>query len=87
MRLRVPATGKRTFCIWRFEVVPLHQTVPWSLSSSFLALGFVSYDNPASAQLAIQKMNGCKLDYKRLKVELKKPREMRPPGQAPPPHL
>jgi len=33
--------------------------------------GFVGYDNPASAQCAIQSMNGMQIDGKRLKVELK----------------
>jgi len=34
--------------------------------------GFVSYDNPMSAQSAISAMNGMQIDGKRLKVELKK---------------
>ena len=34
--------------------------------------GFVSYDNPVSAQSAISAMNGMQIDGKRLKVELKK---------------
>lgn len=33
--------------------------------------GFVSYDNPLSAQTAVQAMNGMQVDGKRLKVELK----------------
>lgn len=36
--------------------------------------GFVSYDNPHSAQTAIQAMNGYQLGHKRLKVELKRSR-------------
>jgi len=36
--------------------------------------GFVSYDNPASAQQAISSMDGFSVGSKRLKVELKKPR-------------
>ncbi|CAF1163170.1 unnamed protein product [Adineta steineri] len=36
--------------------------------------GFVSYDNPASAQAAINQMNGCQIGMKRLKVQLKKHR-------------
>ncbi len=35
-------------------------------------LGFVSYDNPASAQAAINQMNGYQIGMKRLKVQLKK---------------
>ncbi|GBM84544.1 CUGBP Elav-like family member 5 [Araneus ventricosus] len=37
--------------------------------------GFVSYDNPQSAQAAIQAMNGFQVGTKRLKVQLKRPRE------------
>lgn len=37
--------------------------------------GFVSYDNPASAQSAITAMNGFKIGAKRLKVQLKKPKD------------
>jgi CUG-BP- and ETR3-like factor len=33
--------------------------------------GFVSYDNPESARLAIEKMNGFNIRGKKLKVELK----------------
>jgi len=36
--------------------------------------GFVSYDNPSSAQQAISNMDGFSVGPKRLKVELKKPR-------------
>ncbi|XP_055941331.1 CUGBP Elav-like family member 3 isoform X7 [Argiope bruennichi] len=37
--------------------------------------GFVSYDNPQSAHAAIQAMNGFQVGTKRLKVQLKRPRE------------
>lgn len=37
-------------------------------------LGFVSYDNPVSAQAAIQAMNGFQIGMKRLKVQLKRPK-------------
>ncbi|XP_071134457.1 CUGBP Elav-like family member 2 isoform X11 [Mytilus edulis] len=36
--------------------------------------GFVSYDNPVSAQAAIQAMNGFQIGMKRLKVQLKRPK-------------
>jgi RNA recognition motif-containing protein len=36
--------------------------------------GFVSYDNPASAEAAIQAMNGFQIGDKRLRVSLKKPK-------------
>ncbi|XP_041086073.1 CUGBP Elav-like family member 5 isoform X4 [Polyodon spathula] len=37
--------------------------------------GFVSFDNPASAQAAIQTMNGFQIGMKRLKVQLKRPKD------------
>ncbi|XP_060038004.1 CUGBP Elav-like family member 5 isoform X4 [Erinaceus europaeus] len=37
--------------------------------------GFVSFDNPASAQSAIQAMNGFQVGMKRLKVQLKRPKD------------
>lgn len=40
-----------------------------------VCLGFVSYDNPASAMTAIQAMNGFQIGMKRLKVQLKRPRD------------
>ncbi|XP_029649064.1 CUGBP Elav-like family member 1-A isoform X15 [Octopus sinensis] len=36
--------------------------------------GFVSFDNPLSAQAAIQAMNGFQIGMKRLKVQLKRPK-------------
>lgn len=42
---------------------------------NIVRLGFVSYDNSASAMTAIQAMNGFQIGMKRLKVQLKKPRE------------
>ena len=41
--------------------------------------GFVSYDNPNSAQTAIAAMNGFQVGTKKLKVQLKRPRELRKP--------
>ena len=38
-------------------------------------VGFVSFDNPNSAQAAIQAMNGFQIGMKRLKVQLKRPKE------------
>lgn len=37
--------------------------------------GFVSMDNPSSAQAAIQAMNGFQIGMKRLKVQLKRPKD------------
>ena len=41
--------------------------------------GFVSFDNPASAQQAIQAMNGFQIGMKRLKVQLKRPKDANRP--------
>jgi RNA recognition motif-containing protein len=41
--------------------------------------GFVSYDNPVSAQAAIQAMNGFQIGTKRLKVQLKRSKEASKP--------
>ena len=38
--------------------------------------GFVSFDNPSSAQAAIAAMNGFQIGMKRLKVQLKKPKDI-----------
>jgi CUG-BP- and ETR3-like factor len=37
--------------------------------------GFVSFDNPASAHETIQAMNGFQIGMKRLKVQLKRPKD------------
>lgn len=42
--------------------------------------GFVSFDNPLSAQRAIETMNGYQIGSKRLKVTLKKPKGARDSG-------
>jgi len=41
--------------------------------------GFVSFDNPGSAQAAITAMNGFQIGIKRLKVQLKKPKDTSKP--------
>ncbi|XP_028911898.1 CUGBP Elav-like family member 3 isoform X3 [Ornithorhynchus anatinus] len=41
--------------------------------------GFVSFDNPGSAQAAIQAMNGFQIGTKRLKVQLKRPKDANRP--------
>jgi RNA recognition motif-containing protein len=45
------------------------------LKEAFSVSGFVSFDNPTSAQAAIQAMNGFQIGMKRLKVQLKRPKE------------
>ncbi|XP_045383258.1 CUGBP Elav-like family member 4 isoform X27 [Eulemur rufifrons] len=49
------------------------------LMQMFLPFGFVSFDNPASAQTAIQAMNGFQIGMKRLKVQLKRPKDANRP--------
>ncbi|KAJ3602301.1 hypothetical protein NHX12_030060 [Muraenolepis orangiensis] len=46
---------------------------------SSLSEGFVSFDNPGSAQGAIQSMNGFQIGMKRLKVQLKRPKDANRP--------
>ncbi|XP_062897719.1 CUGBP Elav-like family member 3 [Mobula hypostoma] len=41
--------------------------------------GFVSFDHPASAQTSIQAMNGFQIGMKRLKVQLKRPKDANRP--------
>lgn len=47
--------------------------------SAPVSAGFVSFDNPASAQTAIQAMNGFQIGMKRLKVQLKRPKDANRP--------
>ena len=49
---------------------------PTVLSKCF---GFVSYDNPVSAQAAISSMHGYNIGSKRLKVQLKRPKDQTKP--------
>lgn len=44
-----------------------------------MKIGFVSFDNPTSAQAAIQAMNGFQIGMKRLKVQLKRPKDANRP--------
>ena len=46
---------------------------------SCVCSGFVSYDNGASAAAAIQAMNGFQIGMKRLKVQLKRPKDASKP--------
>ena len=55
-------------CLIKLQVVDL-------ILSDFYVTGFVSFDNPHSAQAAIQAMNGFQIGMKRLKVQLKRPKE------------
>lgn len=53
----------------RVPIVPMSPLFP----------GFVSFDNPASAQAAIHAMNGFQIGMKRLKVQLKRPKDANRP--------
>ena len=61
--------------------LPLSFLPPFPLPLSFLppSPGFVSFDNPSSAQTAIQAMNGFQIGMKRLKVQLKRPKDANRP--------
>ena len=49
------------------------------LTCDITILGFVSYDSPGSASMAIQAMNGFQIGDKRLKVQLKRPKDANRP--------
>ncbi|NXI79621.1 CELF3 protein, partial [Rhipidura dahli] len=54
--------------------------VPSPVTQSSAIWGcFVSFDNPTSAQAAIQAMNGFQIGMKRLKVQLKRPKDANRP--------
>ncbi|XP_064424585.1 CUGBP Elav-like family member 5a isoform X14 [Latimeria chalumnae] len=57
-------------------VTPLGQTIaPPAPVIQQQREGFVSFDNPTSAQAGIQAMNGFQIGMKRLKVQLKRPKD------------
>ncbi|XP_076133133.1 CUGBP Elav-like family member 5a isoform X18 [Alosa pseudoharengus] len=59
-------------------LTPIGQTLPQApqvIQQQQQREGFVSFDNPASAQAAIQAMNGFQIGMKRLKVQLKRPKD------------
>ena len=66
----VDKTTNRSKCFGNFRTFCPRSIA--SLSLSVCRSGFVSYDNPASAQAAINQMNGYQIGMKRLKVQLKK---------------
>ncbi|XP_060824497.1 CUGBP Elav-like family member 4 isoform X13 [Bombus pascuorum] len=53
----------------------LQHAAAYSGMQPYPGVGFVSFDNPASAQTAIQAMNGFQIGMKRLKVQLKRPKD------------
>ncbi|XP_015266779.1 PREDICTED: CUGBP Elav-like family member 5 isoform X2 [Gekko japonicus] len=58
-------------------ITPVAQAIPQPLPilQHQQREGFVSFDNPSSAQTAIQAMNGFQIGMKRLKVQLKRPKD------------
>jgi RNA recognition motif-containing protein len=60
-------------------MISWHQCIQKFTINNFYAQGFVSYDNPNSAQAAIQSMNGFQIGMKRLKVQLKRPKDANKP--------
>ncbi|XP_078115374.1 CUGBP Elav-like family member 5a isoform X18 [Sander vitreus] len=76
-------TGGRQLCLLRpiypaTTLTPIGQTLPQPpqvIQQQQQREGFVSFDNPASAQAAIQAMNGFQIGMKRLKVQLKRPKD------------
>ncbi|OQR72231.1 CUG-BP- and ETR-3 factor 5 [Tropilaelaps mercedesae] len=65
--------------VWSYEDDAgelLQQTSVYSMATNqSKCFGFVSFDNPTSAQSAIQAMNGFQIGMKRLKVQLKRPKD------------
>lgn len=60
-------------CFGKCSVASASLWLPVShVKPDFCSSGFVSYDNPVSAQAAIQAMNGFQIGMKRLKVQLKR---------------
>ena len=69
------ASGKRTSMSHRHTLLNQSSSrffPPTIHFSLVVPAGFVSYDNPVSAQAAIQAMNGFQIGMKRLKVQLKR---------------
>lgn len=58
---------------------PARQGSPLTSVPTLCLPGFVSFDNPTSAQTAIQAMNGFQIGMKRLKVQLKRPKDANRP--------
>ncbi|XP_062366151.1 CUGBP Elav-like family member 5 isoform X6 [Cinclus cinclus] len=62
-------------------ITPIAQSIPQQppILQQQQREGFVSFDNPSSAQTAIQAMNGFQIGMKRLKVQLKRPKDANHP--------
>ncbi|RXN12921.1 CUGBP Elav-like family member 4 isoform X7 [Labeo rohita] len=59
-------------------IIPQQQREGESVAARYVTC-FVSFDNPGSAQAAIQSMNGFQIGMKRLKVQLKRPKDANRP--------
>lgn len=68
---------KVVLCVVVSPAAPFSWLKPCALPR--VLTGFVSFDNPASAQAAIQAMNGFQIGMKRLKVQLKRPKDANRP--------
>ena len=69
------------FMLYQHALV-INSVIALSTVTSYAAVahaGFVSFDNPGSAQTAIQSMNGFQIGMKRLKVQLKRPKDASKP--------
>lgn len=76
----ISAYSSLPVCVFLYYIFPFFHPVYISLSCSFVLFsGFVSFDNPSSAQAAIQAMNGFQIGMKRLKVQLKRPKDANRP--------
>lgn len=64
--------------IWKCDLVTVVTACVYVVYFTMIFMnfleGFVSYDNPLAAQGAIQSMNGFQIGMKRLKVQLKRPK-------------
>ncbi|MGH0185839.1 UNVERIFIED_CONTAM: hypothetical protein FKN15_019302 [Acipenser sinensis] len=68
--------------VWLIKCVTAHECsspLKMRLHCQGFRPWFVSFDNPASAQAAIQSMNGFQIGMKRLKVQLKRPKDANRP--------
>lgn len=76
----ISAYSSLPMCVFLYYIFPFFRPVYISLPCSFVLFsGFVSFDNPSSAQAAIQAMNGFQIGMKRLKVQLKRPKDANRP--------
>ena len=68
-----------TCCIKYYGLCTVHWCNTPFLYFTNVSLGFVSYDNATAAQNAIHAMHGFQIGNKRLKVQLKRPKDANRP--------